>query len=67
MQRWAVTGEKEKGRLLLLLRRCYWNRELKGRAEGAWRCRGEQAKPRGGGKLGQGGEGRASAAGVPVT
>lgn len=45
-QRWAVTGEKEKERLLLLLRRRYWNRELKGGVEGAWRCRGEQAKPR---------------------
>lgn len=48
MQRWAVTGEKEKERLLLLLRRRCWNRELKGGAEGTWSCWGEQAKPRDG-------------------
>ena len=46
MQHQAVTGEKEKERLLLLLKRRYWNRELKGGAEGTWSCRGEQAKPR---------------------
>lgn len=40
-----MTGEKEKERLLLLLKRRYWNIELKGGAEGTWSCR-EQAKPR---------------------
>lgn len=41
-----MTGEKEKERLLLLLSRRYWNRELKGGVEAAWRYRGEPAKPR---------------------
>lgn len=45
MQHQAVTGEKEKERLLLLLKRRYWNRELKGGAEGTWSCQESKLSP----------------------